>query len=322
MNYHPNATAQRLAGRRMNTLGVLFGEIESDILTNPYAAMVLQGIVSEAAKAHYNVTVFTLRWESAEVSALALRDGRTDGVLVVAPRIDSDVVSGLSALCIPIVCLSGPSGVAGVPFVDVDNARGARLATEHLLSLGHTRIAHIGGEEHHSDVLMRRTAFLRTMTSAGVPVEPDYLPEGTYHWAQATENVRRLLTRPKPPTAIFAANDTLAILVLETARSLRLRVPEDLSIVGFDDMAMASIVSPALTTVRQPLREIGARAARLLVDMVEVGEYRHTPAPDDDWRSDGTLLESALIVRETTGPAHGDRRESRRSKIFRNSPQI
>jgi LacI family transcriptional regulator len=271
MNYHPNAAAQRLNGRQMRTLGLLFGCIESDIVTNAYAAMLLQGIVSAAARACYNVTLFTMQWEGASASAPAFKDGRTDGVIVVAPETDSDVVEGLAALGIPLVCVSGPSGVPGVPFVDVDNATGGRIAAEYLLSLGHERVAYLGGDENHADVPARRRGFVDAMTSAGHAPPPEYLPPGTYERSRAQEIACRLLRLPRRPTAVFAASDTLAILLLETARELGLRVPEDLSVLGFDDLTTASLVSPPLTTVRQPLGQIGACAARLLVRQVETG---------------------------------------------------
>ena len=295
LNYHPNATAQRLAGRKMRTVGVLFGYVETEILTNPYAAMVVQGILSAAAQQRYNVTLFTLRWEDADTSAAEFRDERTDGILVVAPLTNSDIVQGLADLQIPLVTVSSPSGVPGVPYVDVDNTAGARMATEHLLALGHTRFAHIGGQEVHQDVPARRNAFLQTLAEAGIMVPDTYLPEGTYDWQLVRKIARQILTLPEPPTAIFAGNDTLALVILEVAQSLGLRVPEDLSLVGFDDLPMAAVVSPGLTTVRQPLIAIGAAATRTLIREIE-GD-----AVENEERQD-IVMSPELIVRGSTGP--------------------
>lgn len=301
MNYRPNATAQRLAGRQMHTVGVLFGYIEAEILTNPYAATVLQGILSAAREVRYNVTLFSTPWVSAEVSAVEFRDGRTDGILVIAPVMDSDVIRGLSELGIPVVGVSSPSQVIGVPYVEVNNDKGARLAVQYLLSLGHTKIAYFGGDENHTDILMRRNAFIAAMKEAGLTVPPTHIPEGTYDWDKARPNIRRLLTLPGRPTAIFAGNDTLAILCLEAARELNLRVPEDLSIIGFDDLPTASVVSPPLSTVRQPLTEIGAQAMRLLVQSIEA-EENSGELPDVLNTSKGVLLEPELIIRGSSGP--------------------
>ncbi len=269
MNYRPDATAQRLSGRKMRTIGVHFGNIEADILTNPFAATVLQGIVSAASRARYNVTLFTTPWEDAGTSAVEFRDGRTDGVLVIAPVTDSDVVSGLAALDIPVVCVASPSCVPCVPFVEVNNRRGAEMATEYLLALGHTRIAFLGGDRNHSDAVARRDTFLATMDAAGVSVPTEHVPEGTYYWPRAVDNIRRLLTSANRPTALFAGNDTLAILAMEMARSLGLTIPGDLSVVGFDDLPNAALVSPPLTTVRQPLTQIGAVATETLIRIIE-----------------------------------------------------
>lgn len=302
LNYHPNATAQRLAGRQMRTVGVLFGFVEPDILTNPFAATALQGVLSAAAQLRYNVTLFTSVWETAETSAAEFTDGRTDGVLVVGPLIDSDMISGLAALGIAVVCVSGPSDTPGVPYIDVDNEKGARLATEHLIGLGHTRIAHIGGRDTHADVHVRRDTFLRTMADAGLNVPAGYVPEGSYEWTKVPTIVRSVLTHPTPPTAIFAGNDTLAVECLKEARLLGIRVPEDLSIVGFDDLPVAQHVSPQLTTVRQPLTQIGALAMQLLVQKITAGEKGgDTPRlPLDD--SGANLQQPELIVRGSSGP--------------------
>ena len=298
LNYHPNATARRLAGRGMHTIGVLFGYVGPDILTNPFAAAVLQGVVFEAAKVHYNVTLFTSTWESAEVSAVEFTDGRTDGVLVIGPLMGSDMIPGLAALGIPVVCVSGPSETPGVPFIDVDNNKGARLATEHLIGLGHTRIAHIGGVGTHADVLIRREMFMRTMADAGLNVPDAYVPEGSYELTRVPSIVRGVLTYPTPPTAIFAGNDVLAIECLREAQSLGLRVPEDLSIVGFDDLPMAQHVSPPLTTIRQPLTEIGTLGMRLLVRRIQRGGA--SLSSEDD--CDQILQQPKLIVRGSSMP--------------------
>lgn len=307
LSYHPNATAQRLAGRTMRTVGVLFGGIEKEVLTNPYAALIVQGILSAAAEHRYNVTLFTIDWDGRDSTAAQFRDGRTDGILIVAPLTDNDMASALSRLGIPIVCVSSESDVPGVPYVKINNEAGARMATEHLLSLGHRRIAHVAGYELHRDAIERREAFLRTMAAAGLSVPANYQPEGTFEPQRAIDRTVRVLTLPQPPTALFACSDTLALAAYDAARSLGLRIPEDISVVGFDDIQMAALAVPGLTTIRQPLTTVGALATSRLIELIDAGSASGSAQADSARAegartADGIVLEPALIIRGSTAP--------------------
>ncbi len=290
LEFHPNAMARGLVHRRINTIGVLFGKVEPAIVTNAYATAVLEGIFTASAEAGFNVTLFTEPWSDAEQSAAPFRDRRTDGVVVVAPLSDSDMAEGLAALGMPVVVVSAPCHDIGLPSVDVDNEKGARLAAEHLLSLGHTRIAHVMGSENQSSVAPRRQGFLNALSDAGVTVPPHYLVSSAYSLSLSYESARRLLEMPDRPTAVFGGNDFIALSTLRAANDLGLRVPEDLSIVGFDDIQACSLVQPPLTTIRQPLSEMGQRAVRLLA-----AKINHEPVADTT-----EVYEPSLIVRGST----------------------
>jgi LacI family transcriptional regulator len=291
LDYHPNAMARGLVRRRMDTLGVLFGMVESSVVvTNPFAAGVLQGIFTAAAADGYNVTLFTKGWSDARLSAPALRDRRTDGIIAVAPATDSDAVAALAGMDLPLVAISFPAEPLGVPSVDVDNYRGARLAAEHFLSLGHTRIAHLTGNHNLASAQQRVEGFRAALAAAGVACPPEYLVPGLYSARDAHENARRLLSLSRPPSAIFAGNDSIAVAVMEVAHDLGIAVPRQLSVVGFDDIPAARQVTPPLTTIRQPLTQIGETATRLLVARVE-----GRPVPPTTH-----LLEPELIVRGST----------------------
>ncbi len=294
LSYTPNANARALVSRRVRSLGVVFGfNARSLMLSNPYTSAVLQGVLDVATEFDYNVNIYTRPWRNAEQDAAAFRDGRADGVLVLAPLMDSDMVPALSALGIPLVTASASHTSDGIPALDIDNVRGARLVAEHLLSLGHTRIAHLMGNLNQRNVIERRDAFCEALAEAGVTVRPEYLIAGQYNRVSGRENAHRLLALPAPPTAIFAGNDELALAALDAARDRGLTVPGDVSIIGFDDIPAASMVTPQLTTIRQPLTEIGARATRLLIDIIE-GQPTE-PAVH--------LLEPELVVRGTTARA-------------------
>jgi len=301
LHYHPNAMARGLVRRQMHTLGVLFGMIEPEIVTNPYAAAVLQGIFSAGASRSYNITLFTEPWRDAHHSAPAFRDRRTDGMIVVAPTLNSDMVSGLAALGLPLVVVSAPSLLPGVPSVDVDNKQGGRLAAQHLLTLGHTRIAHISGDLIHASVAARRDGFETVLAEAGICLPPEYQRVGSYAFEPNFTVVREMLSLPCPPTAIFAGSDQIAFAILEVARDKGISVPGQLSVIGFDDVAAAARVSPALTTIRQPLSALGGHATHLLVDQLEQEGNNRGIVPANG-RSLALLEEPSLVIRETTAP--------------------
>ena len=296
LNYHPNAMARALASGRAQSLGVLFGRIEPAIVTNLYSIGVLQGVLTAAADCGYSVTLFPQPWGEGPISARRLNDGRCDGVVIVAPVEDTDMVGSLSALELPLVVVSAATKEgSGVPFVDVDNAEGIRLAMEHLLGLGHRRIAHIMGDANQPSVPERRDSFYRSLREQGIEPPDEYVVPCAYNGIMGAEAARRLLQLPNPPTAIMAGNDTLALACIEAAQGLGIRVPAQLSVVGFDDIPTSAMVTPALTTVRQPLAEIGERATRILIARIE-GTNDVPPS---------SRAEPVLMVRETTAPPGG-----------------
>jgi len=294
LNYHPSAVARGLARRRTNTLGILFGVVEpSAVVLNAYSASVLQGVLTAASAAGYNVTHYTEPWKDAAHSAAAYRDRRTDGLIVVAPPTDSDLMPTLAALDLPLVAVSWPTDVVPVPAVDADDQHGARLAMEHLLGLGHTRVAHLMGHDCLLSARVRREVYEEVLWEKGITPRPGYLLPGHYSQESGYENGRRLLALPEPPTAVFAGNDEIAYGLIEAAREKGVAVPAQLSIVGVDDRPPSALMTPPLTTVRQPFFEIAEEATRLLLRRIA-----------GDKVAPGTrLLPPSLIVRATTAPA-------------------
>ena len=297
MNYHPNAAARGLARSRMNNIGVLFTDVETGVVTNVYVSEILSGVFREAARHTLDVLVITQQWKDAAHSAAPLRDRRSDGFLLIAPQIGSDIVTEIAALGQPLMTVAGlPTGKSSpVSCVDVDNENGAQRATEHLLSLGHRRIAHITGTLTHHSAIARREGFRRTLAAAHCPLPEEYIAPGdyaAYYDEPITSSVIGLLSLPEPPTAIFCANDGIGRMASAIARERGVRIPEDLSLIGFDDLPEALTTNPPLTTLRQPLRQIGETATRLLVQNI-AGEMTE---------SEYRLLKPELIVRGSTAP--------------------
>lgn len=296
LDYHPNAMARGLVRQKIHTLGVLFGQAEESPLSNPYLSGVLQGVLLAATENGYNVTIVTAPWMGVERSVSSVRDARTDGLLIVAPRRDNDMLAGVAGSGVPVVCISATGTEFDLPSVDVDNQLGSWQATQYLIGLGHRRIAHVSGEASHFSVVARREGFRRAMGSAGIVVPDGYEQSGTYNWNHAVTNrsaVRRLLELPSPPTAIVCGNDWIALAALDEAHASGVRVPEQLSVVGFDDVPAARLVTPALTTIRQAFDKIGESATRLLIELLDHGQ------PEEPVFR---LWEPSLVERASTGP--------------------
>lgn len=291
MNYHPSAVARGLSSKRVHTLGILFGAVDSiEFATNSYVSGLLQGIMLHAQREGFDITFFTASWKDAENSAPKLRDGRTDGVLAISPLLNSDMLQGLSSLGIPHVVISGDPS-ADIVNVDVDNFAGACLATEHIIGLGHRAIAHLMGNDDMASFAPRRAGFRETLEKASIEVNEKWVRISGFDGAFAREHALELLRGKKRPTAIVAGNDHIALGVLEAARALGIAVPQQLSVVGFDDIPAAGFSTPQLTTVRQPLREIGEVATHMLID--------HVREPKDDDKGTRLILPD-LVVRGTT----------------------
>lgn len=292
MNYHPSAVARGLSSKRVNTFGILLGAVDSiEAISNSYSSGLLKGIMVCAQREGFNITFFTAPWKNAAESAPPLRDGRTDGILVIAPPGGTDIMDGLTALDMPLVAIS-TEATAGVSTVDVDNAAGMRLAVEHLARLGHRRIAFLMGNADMASFDPRHQGFCAAMHAAGLSIVPEYMVVSSFDGSLAFEQTSRLLRLPTPPTAICAGNDTIAMGVIEAARCQGVGVPGQLAVVGFDDAPPALLVTPNLTTIRQPLPAIGEVATQLLIDAMraEANEPRQV------------LLPPELVVRGSTGP--------------------
>ncbi|WP_309714104.1 LacI family DNA-binding transcriptional regulator [Armatimonas sp.] len=295
LNYSPNAMARGLRRQRTDTIGVLFTWAGSRTIHNLYSMTVLDGIVAGAATAGYHILLYTQRWESVAASAAAFADQRTDGMIVVAPLESSDVVAGLTELGIPLAVISSSVKDSCVPGVNIDNDTGMTLGLDHLAALGHTQIAYVGPTPERRSMRERHDVYLRWMAEHELPVPEGYVLADLNIGESLQPDLERLLRLPEPPTAVFAANDDLAVEVLEAARTVGLSVPEQLSVVGFDDVLVASLTTPKLTTIRLPLYEMGQQAAQLLVARIEGRSESEGPSVQ--------IISPELIVRDSTAAA-------------------
>jgi len=293
LNYYPNAIARGLARQRTHTLGIIFGVVEaSEIILNDYTLAILQAVLSVSAVKGYNVTHITERWQDSKSSPLSFRDGRTDGFLVVAPPTDSGLMTMLGSLEIPLVAVSWSEKMSTIPSVDVDDQVGAQLLMDHLLDLGHRRIAHITGHQNLVSSQVRERVYRHSLNAAGIELDADYLRAGRYSPKDGYEQTKKLFELAAPPTAIFAANDEIAFGVYDAASEMGIEIPRRLSLVGVDDRSMASMFRPALTTIKQPFDEVGKAATHLLIRRIEGEEIS----------SETHLFKPSLVKRDSTAP--------------------
>lgn len=261
---------------------------------------VLDGMEAAAARLGYSMVYCRAENTSADAWR-KLREpsvNRLSGVVLLAPRRDSVLVDTLCMLGIPAVAIDPESteGLA-IPSVGPASFTGALAAVGHLLELGHRRIAIISGSDHPSSHGRARYAgYAAALHGAGITVDPRLVRGGTFATESGKREAQHLLDLPEPPTAIFAASDTVALGVLSAAAERGISVPERLSVVGFDDIAHSALTSPPLTTVRQPLARFAAMAVGILADLQEAPS---TATP--------TALEIAteLVVRGSTAPPPG-----------------
>ena len=282
MGYVGNLSASSLRSQRTHVLGILVASFE------PYSAELIKGCGVVTRGTPYELLAHAGgEVEGWERRALARMGGTLiDGAVVVTPTVlDPEQV-------VPVVAVDPHYGPNFVPTVDADSLGGAVRATEHLLSLGHRRIAFMGGRGELDSSRERERGFRIAMAEAGVTVDETLVVESRYDPDIATARAHQLLTRSDAPTALFCANDVTAMCAMAVAQELGLSVPGDVSVVGFDDIPEASLVTPQLTTVRQPLGDMGREAMTMLMDILAGRE-----------RSSHVRMPTELVVRGSTGPA-------------------
>ncbi len=266
-NFTTNRSARALSVGRTGFVGFTMPYVRAD-----YFAAILAGVVEAAYDQGMRLVLSaTLREHDREVSLLeTLTDGATDGAIILLPEETNQELEALQATGYPFVVADPRVPLTdGLPAVSAAHRAGAKAATDHLLALGHRRIAHISGPRRWAATEERIEGYHGALAAAGVLPSPELLAEGDFEIPGGYAAACRLLDLPEPPTAIFASNDNMAVGVLRATRERGLAVPEDLSVVGFDDAEIAQSVTPALTTVRQPLGELGRTAVSVLMRLID-----------------------------------------------------
>jgi DNA-binding LacI/PurR family transcriptional regulator len=285
--YRPNLAARRLASGRSGVVGVVMHVDPHALFGDAYFSELLQGLTDGLTSRAMGMMVWLGNRTKEETLDHILRIGLLDGVIVTASALDDPLVDGLIASSLPTVLIGHRRTDGRASYVDVDHASGAENATGHLVEIGRTRIGHISGRPGTIAGEERIVGYRRALANAGLGRD-DLVVEGDFGAkagvAGATELVRR------GADAIFCANDAMAAGALEALHRDGVRVPDDVAVAGFDDLAFAAHLEPPLTTIRQGVREQGAEAARILFDLIRDAE--RTPRR--------VVLPTELIVRTST----------------------
>lgn len=265
LGYVANLQARSLAGGRSNVVGLLVQDLGTS-----YIGEIIRGIDAELANAHYDLMLYTTHRRKVKESAYVatLTRGMADGLLLVLPRNTEAYLETLQRRHFPYILIDHQGIDQFGPSVGATNWQGAYDATQYLIELGHRRIGFITGAMELGCSVDRLAGYKAALADHGLNFDPALVREGDFQQPQGYTGAQSLLTISNPPTAIFASNDISAFGVMEAVRERGLRIPEDVSIVGFDGVSQSEMVHPALTTVRQPLEQMGRKATTLLLQYI------------------------------------------------------
>lgn len=299
MRYRPNPQAVSLVRRRpLNTLGLVI-PYNSHVFESFYFTEIIRGAVDAAAAEGMNISLLVPAHDApADVyHDMLSRDGSlasVAGVLLIGTRVHDPAIAKCRERKMPFVVVSNSVPDPDVTSVDCDNITGAHEATVHLLRLGHRDIAFIGGPEGSANARDRFEGYRRALEEAGAQVNPQLIAGGHFEEQRGRAAMQKLLTGPVRPTAVFAANDVMALGAMKAIKREGLRIPDDVAVVGFDDIPLAQHIEPTLTTVHQPIYHLGRLAAETLVNNLKEG--RHEGA----WGV-RQVLRTRLVIRESSG---------------------
>jgi LacI family transcriptional regulator len=294
LRYVPNTAARSLATRRTGTLGVLLPDLYGEFFSE-----VIRGIDERAQESGFHLLVSSSHDDRAEIAAAmrAMR-GRVDGLVVMSPDADAPTLAANLPETLPVVLLNSAVADGAFDVITVDNFGGAFTAVRHLAALGHRRIATITGGRRNHDAAERLRGYRAALKASGLERSAALEATGDFTEQSGYRAARELLARRPRPTAIFAANDSMAVGAMSALREAGLRVPDDVAVAGFDDIPIARYMSPPLTTVHVAISELGARAVGRLLEAVR-GKNRH--------RRRAETLPTTLVVRGSCGAGVTDR---------------
>lgn len=289
LNYYPNSAGRKLVSGKSNTIGLVLFQSPEQVFADAFLARVMLGVEQAAAQEKFHVLLKPVEPDNAAGYSQLIHENHVDGIILSGPRQDDNEIVRLHDEGVPIMLLGQLPG-SKLSFVDVDTIKGAHAAVSHLLELGHRRLGMITNAPlTYISAQQRRTGYLNALRERGIAAEDTNVKEGNYTPASGYEAMAELLRESPRPTAVFVASDVVAAGAILAAKHAGLHVPEDISIVGFDDIPLAEYFDPPLTTIRLPAFGLGWAAAERVVRLIG-GE-----GLDDN----GIFMDSELVLRES-----------------------
>lgn len=291
LGYYPNRIAQQLVTKKTNTFAVF--TLDRETFQNQFITLLISGLMDELARDDYNLLLFPSQklQSAAEVAGMCRQRG-VGGVVIMGLRMSDPVIEDLPNTNFPTVLVDVPIQGRRAGYVSTDNIAGGVQAVAHLAELGHKEIGFINGHGEAWVSRQRLSGYKQGLSNNKLTFKPSLVYEGDFSKESGYQGAQTLIKKNPELSAIFVASDLMAVGALEGLGALGVRVPEDVSIIGFDDQEFVCHTQPALTTVRQDMYGMGREAARLLVQMVE----------DDSFQPLHTDLKSELVARESTAP--------------------
>ncbi|MBM7553379.1 LacI family DNA-binding transcriptional regulator [Thalassobacillus pellis] len=293
MNYFPNAVARSLVQKKTFTIGMFFGNNMNLGFDHPFFLDVISAVREVVGNAGYDLLVFTNKNKNRSTYTTLCRERSVDGVLMLLTgegKKKNEQMLELQSSGIPCVAIDIPLVGDKCTYVESDNYTGASDAVKHLVELGHRKIGFIGGDEISKTSYDRMRGYQDTLIEKGVGVRPEYIQLGHFSSEKASKATRKLMKDNPEITAFFVVSDEMACAVMDTLQELGFRVPEDISLVGFDDIKEAVHYSPPLTTIKQMKYEIGSEAAKILLQIIN----------DKSFHPEPKTLPCELVVRKST----------------------
>jgi DNA-binding LacI/PurR family transcriptional regulator len=295
LNYHPNVSARALVRQKTDMIGVILAHV-----SDPYYEKIIKGIEAVVGERRMGVAFYN-SYDNLETHRMivfsALVGNRVDGLIVVGSNLnDRETLQEIIGQDLPMAFLERDLPKAGITSIICDNRDGAKQAVEYLLNLGHRRIGCLTGNLDYQTAIERLEGYRCTLQKYGLPVDEELILKSNFQYSGGYEKMKQLLSLSDRPTALFACNDMMAFGAISAIKEAGLSVPEDVSVVGYDDIIFTSMFYPPLTTIQQPLFEMGGLAAQGLIDRINQGEQ---------YESIKRVLPVKLVIRKSCQAVQG-----------------
>jgi len=290
LNYFPNAAGRKLVSGKSNTLGLVLNQSPEQVFADAFLPQVMFGVEQAAMEQGFHVLLKPVSPDDPSGYTRLIKENHVDGILLSGPRHSDEEIIRLHREGVPIMLMGQLPG-SSIPCVDINATAGAEAAVKHLVSTGHRQIAIITNAPlSYTSAQQRRSGYINALRNAGLAVIDEYVKEGNYTPASGFQAMSELLRQPSHPTAVFVASDVVAMGALLAIKAAGLRIPEDVAVIGFDDIPLAEYFDPPLTTIRLPAYGLGWAASERLIHLIR----------GEGLDQNEILVESELIIRSSS----------------------